>query len=277
MASVFIIDDEFGKLATTYYKQFPQEPITGGFLALDAPATVKAMSMANLLAAIGGVKQGSDIVIVSHGNEHGMRMPLLPGKSEVRSETKTLSKLLDAESTAAAARDLKLDAKAVEALMRSRDAVLKLGLKHVAFRGCRIAENEYNLTRLKDFLGCGTVGGTKMLSTYAWAKPEVVKPKQFGSFWDNPKYHKYDGAVRGVFVSLLQKDHSVLTRLVFQGEGGLLAWIRETLFASAAETVARTLATSVPLHYLTAEPPIMPLDGTHKKREAGYTDYVFEV
>jgi hypothetical protein len=275
MARVFIIDDEFGKLAKAYYDRFPQEPVTGGFLAVDAATIVKSMSISNLLAGLDGLKAGSDAVIVSHGNSNGMLMPLTPG-AKVRGERSTLATLLDAGSNAEAAKSLKLAVKDVDAVMTARDKVVKLGLKHVAFRGCRIADNEANLTRLRDFLGAGGVSATKMLSTYGWARTEVMKAKEFQPFWNSPKSHKFEGPVRGVFIATPGKNHTEVTRLIFDGPGGLLPWIRENLYAATDEATAKAIAAHVPLHWLSNQPPVLPLDGTHKRAEVGYADYMFD-
>ncbi len=81
MAKAFIIDDDYGRLAEAYYLKFPEEPISAkATLTVDKPQFIPTTSLDTLLSLIletfKDKKGGTDLVVVSHGNQYGMIMGL---------------------------------------------------------------------------------------------------------------------------------------------------------------------------------------------------------
>jgi hypothetical protein len=284
MAKALIINDPYGQLARDYYLKFPEEPVTAkAILPVEDPTLVERMSMDTLLASIlktfGAKKAGDDLVIVSHGNENGMLMGLYPGHPK-KAVTANLQMLMGSESRDKKADFLSLKPDLVDQLIAKMEAVRKIGLGHLAFRGCTIGGNPYNLTTLKDFFGASVVSGTGLLSTFGTGIPKYVKDKK--KFDDLVKRFAssgsiYNGSARVILAMSPGKEaYTEIVYFYLESEDVMHEWLQTHVVAGTTKATATSVKVSTPLHWLTRKPPVLPLDGVSKKGGAtiGYADFI---
>lgn len=279
MAKALIISDDYGQLARAYYLKFPEEPASAKtILPVEDPTLVGQMSMDTLLTAIlKDKKAGSDLVIVSHGNENGMAMGLYPGHPK-KAVSDNLQVLMGSGGKKADLLSLKPEK--VDQLIDKMKDVRKIGLGHIAFRGCSIGAKTHNLSTLKDFLGASVVSGTALLSTYGTGMPKYEKNKK--KFDDLVKRFEnsgriYDGSARVILATSPGKE--ALTEIIFfylESEEVMLEWLQTHVVARSTKATATTVKVSTPLHWLSFKPPVLPLDGVSKKGGAtiGYADFI---
>lgn len=282
MAKALIINDAFGLLARDYYLKFPEEPISAkAILPVEKPTLVEQMSLDTLLAAIlktfTDKKAGADLVIVSHGSERGMAMGLYPGHPK-KANTDNLQMLMGSESRDKKAEALSLKPELVDQLISKMGAVRKIGLGHVAFRGCLIGGNPANLSTLKDFLGATVVSATSLLSTYGTGIPKYVTDKK--KFDDLvKKFDKsgniHEGAARVILATTPDKaPNTDIIMFYLESKEVMLEWLQTHVDASSTKATATAVEVNTPLHYLSYTPPILPLDGLSKKGGIGYADFI---
>jgi hypothetical protein len=277
MAKALIINDPYGILARDYYLMFPEEPVSAKtILPIENPTLVEQMSMDTLLTAVlKDKKAGSNLVIVSHGNQYGMIMGLYPNHPK-KAISDNLQVLMGSESRDKKAELLSLKPEKLDQLIDKMNQVRKIGLGHVAFRGCTIGVNHFNLTTLKDFLGASVVSGTSLLSTYGMGLPKYVKDKKkfdelmkrFANDGNN-----YDGSARVILATSPGKE--AYTEIIFfylESEDVMLEWLQKHVDASATKAHAVSVKARTPLHWLSYKPPVLPLDG--QKGGVGYADFI---
>jgi hypothetical protein len=283
MAKALIIDDDYGRLAIDYYAKFPEEPISKtATLKVESTQSIPTTSLDTLLSSIQGAfkdtKEGKDLVIASHGNSLGMLMPLFPKHSKSASSENLLI-LMGSEARDKKAAKLSLKPDQVDQLMSKMEAVRKIGLGHVAFRGCTIGEKPKNLTTLKDLLAAGTVSATNLYSTYGYGLPKTFKDKKaFEKQWSlhEKDGHLHTGKARVILVTRPGKEaFTEIIELYLETQDVMLEWLQTHFVAGTKADTATAVANKVPLHYLSFKPPVLPLDGTHKGvAEIGYADFI---
>jgi hypothetical protein len=276
-----IIDDSYGRLAEAYYLKFPAEPISAkASFQVDKPTFIKETSLATMLSSIPtDTKAGSDFVIVSHGNDDGLTMGLFH-KHPKAARTDHLITLMGEESRDKKAEKLSLKPDLVDQLVAKMEVVRKIGLGHLAFRGCSIGSKKRNLVALKDLFGAKSVSATSLLSTFGFGKPMYFKDKKnFEAAWKKhaPSAHRFSGKSRVIFSTWKGKEPlTEITLLAFESEDGMLEWLQTHFVSGTTSGTATSLKNNVPLHWLSHKPPILPLDGTHKGQEGaiGYADFM---
>jgi hypothetical protein len=283
MAKVLIINDDYGQLARSYYLRFPEEPILKAILPVEKPVLVERMSIATLLTAILAAfkdKQvGTDLVIVSHGNENGMVMGLFPGHPK-NARTDNLLTLMGGETRDKKAELLSLRPELIDELITKMEAVRKIGLGHVAFRGCTIGTKSRNLSVLKDFLGAGVVSGTNLYSTFGPGLAHyVTSKKKFDALVERYEKtgHIYESSARVILATSPAKEaYTEIIIFYLESEDVLLDWLQTHLVSSTTKDTAVAVKSNVPLHYLSGKPPVLPLDGVSKKGgvRVGYADFI---
>jgi hypothetical protein len=244
------------------------------------PTLVERMSTDTLLTAIlKDTKAGSDLVITSHGNEDGMAMGLYPGHPK-KATTDNLQVLMGGESRDKKAELLSLKPENVDQLIDKMTDVRKIGLGHVAFRGCTIGGKPRNLSTLKDFLGASVVSGTGLLSTYGTGIPRYAKnKKEFDRRVEQFKTSGriYDGSARVILATSPGKE--AFTEVIYfylESKAVMLEWLQSHVVAGTTKATATSVEVKTPLHWLSYKPPILPLDGVSKKNGAtiGYADFI---
>jgi hypothetical protein len=282
MAQALIIDDSYGRLAHAYYLKFPQEPISAtASLPVEKLATIKETSLDSLLSLIQkDAKAGNDLVIVSHGNDDGLTMGLFRGHPKVAS-TDHLDTLLGNEPRDKKGEKLSLRLDLVDQLVSKVAAVQKIGLGHVAFRGCSIGGKLKHMTTLKSLLRAKIVSATNLLSTFGAVKPEYFDKdkKKFEQLSDQlgASANIHSGNSKALFMTRPGKEaFTELIRLIFDKESGLLEWLQTHVVSGTTPDVAKSVRNNCPVHYLTQTPPILPLDGTHKTHQPvlAYADFI---
>jgi len=271
MAKALIIDDAYGHDAEPYYLKFPEEPASAKVrFTVEKPQFIPTTSLDTLLSSIlttfKDKKGGTDLVVITHGNQHGMTMGLFHKHPKV-SHTDNLITLMSDEPRDKKAEKLSLRPDLVDQLIAKMDAVRKVGLGHVAFRGCTIAEKIRNLTTLKDFLGSDTVSATKLYSTFGFGLTKYIKDKKtFEKLWalHEKGGHRYEGKSRVILVTRPGKEAlTEIIELYMEKEDVMLEWLQKHFVASTTSAVATAVKSKVPLHYLSAKPPVLPLEYGH--------------
>jgi hypothetical protein len=286
MAKALIVNDEYGQFAEQYYLKFPQTPSSAtASLQVETPAFIKQTSLDTLLSSIqNNAKAGSDLVIVSHGNDLGWTMGLFHRHPKV-ARTDHLITLMGGESLATKAEKLSLKPALVDQLLAKVQAVQKIGLGHIACRGCSIGSNIRNLTTLKDLLGAKIVSATNLLSDFGHARPEYFdKDAQAKKRFETVKQqlegkaHVFSGKSTVLFLIWPDKKDPLKqhNRLILESEGGMLEWLQHHFISGTPAAVAKAVRNSCPVHYLLHQPPIFPLDGTHKTHNPvlAYADFI---
>ena len=198
--------------AEAYYLKFPEEPASEKvMLTVEKPQFIPTTSLDTLLSSIlttfKDKKGGTDLVIVTHGNQFGMTMGLSHKHPKV-ARTDNLITLMSDEPRDKKAEKLSLLPDLVDQLIAKMDDVRKVGLGHVAFRGCTIAENIKNLITLKDFLGSATVSATKLYSTFGHGLPKYSRtrrPSRNCGHYTKKTGHRYEGKSRVILVTRPRK------------------------------------------------------------------------
>ncbi len=180
MAKGLMMHDEFGVQAVRYYTRFPDEVVERGIsIIVERPSRVPHTSLSELLKAIiqaWSTKsfEGSDLLLVTHGNERGLTMRLFPGhRSDARSDN--LEVLMSNDSEKDKATKLYLTTAQVRELVDHMDQVRSLKISGIEFRGCNIGRQSRNVGLLKDFLGTNSAAAPDVLSIYGFAIPDVAR------------------------------------------------------------------------------------------------------
>jgi hypothetical protein len=160
-----------GKAARDYYDIFREEPTSKDITSIvEHPEISAHASLSTLPDAIMGAFaykhfQGSDVLIVAHGSEKGLIMPLVVN-SQTSAFTEVLEFLIGDDSPEAKAKRTRLSQKQVSSLLDQIAAVQNLGLGAIEFRGCVIGSRQENLQVLKDFFGAWRVSAPTVKSNF---------------------------------------------------------------------------------------------------------------
>jgi hypothetical protein len=168
MAIAFIqINDH--PAAYPFYKDFaPKEPISpSGEMKLTKFHKTKALSALDLLKIIGAkATKGSEILIVTHGTDHGLILPLTPGNSTYL-EQEPITIFFDTSvSRADKKAKLQVTETELEELEKAQKKVKKLALKRVEFRACHVGGDPKTLEALRDFFGARAAGAPDLDDAY---------------------------------------------------------------------------------------------------------------
>ena len=283
MAEALIIDDAYGVEAKAYYEKIPDEPTSAkASLSVESVHSIPKTSLLTTLESIQKVaKAGTDLVLVSHGNESGLTMGLTP-KFGRTAKTNNLQILLSQDTPEKIADKFSMKPDIMKDLLAKAEAVRKIGLGHVAFRGCSIGAEVRNLNTLKEFLGATEVSGTSLLSTFGHVRPTVPDSKKlFDANWMKfaKNGHRYEGKDGGrvIFVHRPSKEEALKDNLflILESKKLLLEWLRVHFLASATQNVATAMENNARVHYLWRSPAVMPLDGRADPSTVGYNDFMF--
>ena len=145
--------------------------------------------LAALLAAFPSTNDNS-FVVCAHGNKDGMTMPVVHSSPKFAANTTTLKFLMQSNVTSltptAPAGVVPPTKQQVADLVSKMQAVRKLQINYVEFRGCAIGMNYDNLEAMREFLGCTTVSGFDVKSDWAAVTRTSSRPKSLISEKKNP-------------------------------------------------------------------------------------------
>lgn len=278
MATTLVNDDDYGKLAIWYYTHFPDEPISAkASLTAEKPAVMPKTSLLSLLESVLTAKKGTDLIVVSHGYDKGMIMPIMRGMDALAT-TQNLEILMGGDSKKIEAFGAKPDAMAD--LLAKAEAVRKIGLGHVAFRGCSIGSQKRNLEILRDFLGAADVSAASVLSTFGKVKPAIPRSQShFNQLWTKYKdrAHLFTGSSgRAIFWRgphpKAKLDDLIL--LYIEKKEVLHEWFQALFLPGTSSATATKLMLHTPVHYLRRDIAVMPLDGRSDVTILGYADFI---
>jgi hypothetical protein len=271
MAKGLIIGDAYGALALNYYKRFPEEPVaTNITIVVENLQLVADMSLDTLLQAIidawaNKSFTGSDLVLVTHGNENGLTMRLFPGhKTDSRSDV--LSTLMGSGSTQSIALALSITEAQATGLIAKMNQVRTLNIGWVEFRGCTIGQRQNNLKVLKDFLNATSVSGPDLLSTFAnLPTVGVIKTGSMDIFVRTHLGTHLSGLPDGRFAFFRQPagGHSDIVSANTESRLVTPEWLSKFMSNTSPGSTAGWMTVNLPVHYMRATPPIFPLEDAY--------------
>jgi hypothetical protein len=201
------VDGEFSR-EKGFFETFPIHPIEPGTLDNLGLQTVKypgrkirverfqqvdGMSLESLCDSI--VKHAvipGDIMVICHGSEHGLTLPIVKGGTRCRIGAEAVKMLLSRDAGKAAYYfNMNADQGAViERVQEKLRAVHKKKIGHLAIRACAVGKSMANVDQLLRLFGvrtgsalkmrvfCAKFGGAKLKSD-----PGVWSSRGFGSTW----------------------------------------------------------------------------------------------
>jgi hypothetical protein len=110
-----------------------------------------------------------------------------------------------------------------------------------------------------------------LYSTFGFGLPKYSKNKKtFEKLWalHEKDGHLYQGKSRVILVTRPGKEaYTEIIELYLETEDVMLEWLQKHFVASTSSAVAAAVRNNVPLHYLSAKPPVLPLE---------YGSYIFD-
>ncbi len=172
VARAFIHASEF-PAAAPFYAIHPTEPIvSAGALKVIASTKLTRMTAVDLLQSMVQQRkklEGGNVLIVGHGTDQGMSMPLAPGSAS-RLQNNALGVLFKNESRgvadAQAARQLFVSPATLQRLKVLAATVRALGLQRVEARACTVGAEQATLENLRRFFGARVFGGPKVFDVF---------------------------------------------------------------------------------------------------------------
>lgn len=216
--AVLIYDSRGQPYAKEYYETFKTEPYgkNNASLTVTSMNPLGAWNLPGLLKAIRVLcTKDKDLLIVGHGNPHGLRLPLAAGKTKTAAQYRQLRSLIGKKTDKDKASYCMITEAEVKLILTLRTEVLKLKLLRVEIRACDIGQSMLALSALKDFLGAGTVGAPDLPDFFG--KLNFGKPNNDGNYWQK-----------------WQKEHP--GQQIYNMQGGKVAVQRLLQFNCLAET-----------------------------------------
>jgi hypothetical protein len=172
MAKGFI-DSKAHPTAMAHYAWYPLEPSLRShhnWLAIVTRYDMPHMTLVDLLENIPRkCSVGDDVLIVCHGTDRSLSIPLFPG-TQAKVNPLFVNMLFHSPDTFIPEQ---VNPAMVERLTRAKDAVKKKELAHVAFRACKMGNSDPLLAALKKLFGCQSISAPFLRDAHAPFKPEV--------------------------------------------------------------------------------------------------------
>jgi hypothetical protein len=194
MPSQTFIDNTAHPTAQLYYRQNPFEVIpdkSGGAVPVGDIALIGGMMLSGILAAIlKATKPGGDLLIVSHGNDWGLSLPI----GTIKHQRSTLDQgsiavirdnLAGSETDANAAKQLFLSTADYVTLKDRIQRLQQLKLRRVDLRACNPGASENTMSALLEFFGSDVLCAPDILDSFG--KIEVGAPTRNPKTWEKWK------------------------------------------------------------------------------------------
>jgi len=172
----FFIDPTLASAAGPYYNLYPVEPTPSDapadWLRPDGkPAFPKSQNLDEWLAAIAGnASAGGNVVLVCHGNNHGLKLYVGDQKQDVHLEREALDAIrlnqAGRQGDEETAQILKMKPDAYAKLKAQIVQVQGLGLNRVDVRACNTGQDTDAMSALQEFFNCNTFCCPKMLDSF---------------------------------------------------------------------------------------------------------------
>lgn len=150
----------------------PIEPVLPkGDITVGKVVEVGRITVITLLTAIiaGKVPKGADILVVAHGVDEGLTIPLAPGsKSMLQIDAVSVLREVVAGTVTGrqGARRLLIKEAELTQLLQLRKAILKLKLQRVELRACTIGSKVATLKELRWFFGSDSLSAPVVFDAY---------------------------------------------------------------------------------------------------------------
>lgn len=185
MCAVAIVDTHAHPSAPAFYRMFPFEPVRRDTeIRIDRVQGIVNMNLEALLAGIvQHVPAGSDLIVVSHGTEMGLAMPLFPsGSNGVRADSNIMAALDDSTQSDSATAPILMTTEArVRALRDAVAQVKALRLRCVELRACNTGNRLEAMRAIRSFFGSVTLGAPDIRDSYAML--DAGRPVADSGFW----------------------------------------------------------------------------------------------
>lgn len=230
--------------ATQWYALGSAEPAVSRTLPIDAVHGIAPMTLEALLdSIIANCSPSDDIIIIGHGREGGLAMPLFRGSAaRARSEVVNIlgrsSAIRDPDlgsippvSDTEAAAICQIPVAQVQALRAKLAQVRAKSLRHVAFRACKIGAWPDVLRQYKPFFGCAEVSAPSLRDTYGFFNPTVpANVLAWAASWMHDHHtaaHTHTYSPQNVVVGTAggqSDEHSYQNGIAAQDIAGLQSW-----------------------------------------------------
>lgn len=244
MAYVFI-DAGAHAEAQNWYSGGRAEPIGRGRTIPIGPVRMtRGLTLSSLLDAMALIPPGSSAIVVSHGRDQGIALPMINGDT-IGSRCELVSLLaadttitvggfpLPARPDAEIAPVLRMRPDQVAALRARMNRVRALRLSHVAFRACNMGRWQDALGAYRRFFGC-EVSAPDLRDTYGFLDPgrptpspattPPRRPDLRGTGWHMSSYSAGGGTVRIATSGGETDTHNYHADLAYDVEAAVSAW-----------------------------------------------------
>jgi len=206
MTTLALIDAAAHPAAAPFYRLFPYEPLARATdIHIDQIREVRPISLEAILTAIRDHAQpGWCVVIVSHGTEMGLSVPLFNrhGSHGVRGDHRIMAVLDDATRSDAEVAQILLipdpqhaGAARAHSLRELAAQVKQKRLKRIDLRACNTGIRPDVMRTIKAFFGANWLGAPDIRDSYAQLNPGT--PNADPGFWQHwlqshPRNHVYE-------------------------------------------------------------------------------------
>lgn len=241
MATIAFVDTNAHAAAMPWYRTNPREPIgSGRVLQVSQAESLSPASLDGLLDAILRNASATDnIIIVGHGREGGLSMPLFP-RSPSRARAEIVALLAadratggflptPARSSAEVAPVCGISPTQVDQLRAKMNRVRALRLQHVALRACNTGGWPDVLRMYKPFFDATEVSAPDRRDTYGTLNPGVPIADMDGWVRSHSRGHIYveGDAPNRVGIQTeggATEDHAYSVAIAVESLPGLNAW-----------------------------------------------------
>jgi hypothetical protein len=272
MATVAIIDSHAHPAAAGYYNSFSEPLADGTSVKVGRIVRLPRMRLDQLLETLSGLDVGSTAIVVSHGANGGMVIPM----SE---HTKTRGFGPDAvallmrcvEGHVAedeAAKQLQMPLSELTLLKKWALATRKAKLARIVFRACNLGGATTDLDRLREFFGATKACAPDLFDSYVTANTNT--PTTDARTWRNWLAQRRGEVVFGrpperFAYHRVRHAHSFQFDTIAESDAAVQNWIRQHL-----GTTATSIGTRFPVHALQNGGLIFPA-------QKEYRDHLHEV
>jgi hypothetical protein len=266
-----------------FYTMFPWEPVRmQAEIKVDRIVEVTGLRMEWLLDQIpSAVGQAGNVVIIYHGTDMGLSMPLAIG-TQVHADSEMMAVLDSSRSDTDVAQMCQFPnprttgAQRVHTLREKMRRVKDLRLNSVELRACNTGQSMEHMQTIKRFFNCRTLGAPKLRDSYFFLDPGTAT--SHAQTWENwqhshPRHRLFDVPGDGrVGIAIRETAHSAFqTFMLVNKDSAPSFWADSYLARLHPHTVGmRRFAGHALYDTLANFPPIFP-------GEDAYTQHIVHV
>jgi hypothetical protein len=272
MATVAIIDSHAHPAAAAYYNAFSEPLADGTSVKVGGIVRLPKMRLDQLLEALSGLDVGSTAIVVSHGSNGGMVIPMSEHTGTKGFGPAAVALLMRCvEGHVAedeAAKQLKVPAGELTVLKKWAIATRKAKLARIVFRACNLGDGTTDLDRLREFFGATKACAPDLFDSYVTANTST--PTTDARTWRSWLARHSGEVVFGkpperFAYHRVRHAHTFKFDTIAESDAALQNWIRQHL-----GTTATSVGTRFPVHALQNGGLIFPA-------QKEYRDHLHEV